>query len=86
MGIVSQEPVLFATSIGENIRLGAKHGTDGDITQKDVETAAKQANCYDFISQLPEVCMYIHAYTSIELKMINFYRSSCVSDLNTSGF
>lgn len=55
MGIVSQEPVLFATTIGDNIRLGAKHSADLQVTEADVERAAKEANCYDFISQLPEV-------------------------------
>ena len=55
MGIVSQEPVLFATSIGENIKLGAKWGVD--VTDAQVEEAAKQANCYDFINRLPKVCM-----------------------------
>ncbi|XP_067932472.1 ATP-dependent translocase ABCB1-like [Watersipora subatra] len=52
MGIVSQEPVLFATTIGENIRLGAKWGDE--VTQEQIEMAAKQANCYDFISKLPK--------------------------------
>ena len=55
MGIVSQEPVLFATSIGENIKLGAKWGVD--VTDAQVEEAAKLAICYDFIIKLPKVCM-----------------------------
>lgn len=55
MGIVSQEPVLFATSIADNIRLGGKYGMDSEITQQDLEAAAKQANCYDFITNLPQV-------------------------------
>ncbi|KAF6030482.1 ABCB1 [Bugula neritina] len=52
MGIVSQEPVLFASTIAENIKLGAKWGDE--ITQTQVETAAKEANCYDFITSLPQ--------------------------------
>ncbi|XP_067948635.1 ATP-dependent translocase ABCB1-like [Watersipora subatra] len=52
MGIVSQEPVLFATTIGENIRLGAKCGDE--VTQERIEQAAKLSNCYDFICQLPQ--------------------------------
>ncbi|XP_067948051.1 ATP-dependent translocase ABCB1-like [Watersipora subatra] len=52
MGIVSQEPVLFATTIGDNIRLGAKW--KDEVTQERIEQAAKQANCYDFICQLPQ--------------------------------
>ena len=42
---------MFATTIGENIKLG---GT-GHVTQEQVEEAAKQSNCYDFISELPKV-------------------------------
>jgi len=52
IGIVSQEPVLFAKSIGENIR----YGRDG-ITQEDIEKAAADANAHDFISELPDVCV-----------------------------
>ena len=66
MGIVSQEPVLFATTIGENIRLGAKWGDE--VTQEQIEMAAKQANCYDFISKLPKVSSLL-VYT-----ICNLYR------------
>ena len=50
MGIVSQEPVLFATTIAENIRYGREEATDEDI-----ERAVREANAYDFISKLPDV-------------------------------
>lgn len=50
MGIVSQEPVLFGTTIAENIRYGREDATDADIEQ-----AIKEANAYDFISKLPDV-------------------------------
>ena len=50
MGVVSQEPVLFATSIAENIR----YGRDG-VTENDIVTAAKNANAHDFIMTLPDV-------------------------------
>lgn len=49
IGVVSQEPVLFATTIAENIR----YGRDG-VTQHEVEAAAKYANAHDFIMSLPE--------------------------------
>lgn len=49
MGIVSQEPVLFGTTIAENIRYGREDATDADIEQ-----AIKEANAYDFISKLPD--------------------------------
>ena len=50
IGVVSQEPVLFATTIAENIR----YGKDG-VTQEDIERAAKKANAHDFITRLPQV-------------------------------
>ncbi|KAG7475856.1 multidrug resistance protein 1-like [Solea senegalensis] len=49
IGVVSQEPILFATTISENIRYGRL-----DVTQKEIEQAAKEANAYDFIMKLPE--------------------------------
>lgn len=49
MGLVNQEPVLFATSIRENILFG-KEGASMD----DVISAAKAANAHDFITKLPE--------------------------------
>ncbi|NXB33234.1 MDR1 protein, partial [Eulacestoma nigropectus] len=49
IGIVSQEPVLFATTIAENIRYGRE-----DISDAQIEQAAKEANAFDFISRLPE--------------------------------
>uniref|UniRef100_A0A9J7YMR1 ATP-binding cassette sub-family B member 5 n=1 Tax=Cyprinus carpio carpio TaxID=630221 RepID=A0A9J7YMR1_CYPCA len=49
MGIVSQEPVLFGTTITENIRYGRE-----DATDEDIERAIKEANAYDFISKLPD--------------------------------
>ncbi|XP_025093404.1 LOW QUALITY PROTEIN: multidrug resistance protein 1-like [Pomacea canaliculata] len=49
IGVVSQEPVLFAATIAENIRYGKR-----DVTQAAIEAAAKEANAHGFISQLPE--------------------------------
>ncbi len=49
--MVSQEPVLFATTIRENISYGKEGETQADIVQ-----AAKEANAHDFIDTLPEVC------------------------------
>ncbi|KAI3361034.1 hypothetical protein L3Q82_013229, partial [Scortum barcoo] len=51
IGVVSQEPVLFATTIAENIRYGRP-----DVTQQEIEQATKEANAYDFIMNLPDVC------------------------------
>lgn len=50
IGVVSQEPVLFATTIAENIR----YGKDG-VTQQEVEAAAREANAHQFIMDLPLV-------------------------------
>ncbi|KAF3444717.1 hypothetical protein FNV43_RR14410 [Rhamnella rubrinervis] len=49
MGLVSQEPALFATSIKENILFGKE---DADI--EEVIEAAKASNAHNFISQLPQ--------------------------------
>ena len=49
IGVVSQEPVLFDTTILENIRY-AKDGA----TQEEIEAAAKTANVHQFISELPK--------------------------------
>ncbi|CAM0147946.1 unnamed protein product [Urochloa decumbens] len=49
MGLVSQEPVLFATTIQENILFGKE-----DATAEEVMAAAKAANAHDFIAQLPQ--------------------------------
>ncbi len=47
--IVLQEPVLFSTSIAENIAYARP-----DASQEDIARAAKLANAHDFISALPE--------------------------------
>ncbi len=49
LGLVNQEPVLFATSIIENIIFG-KEGASTDS----VISAAKAANAHDFITKLPD--------------------------------
>ncbi|XP_014662073.1 PREDICTED: multidrug resistance protein 1-like [Priapulus caudatus] len=49
IGVVGQEPVLFATTIAENIRYGC-----GGVTNHDIEQAAMMANAHDFILKLPE--------------------------------
>lgn len=48
IGIVSQEPVIFATSALENIRYGRL-----DASDEDVIAAAKTAHAHGFISALP---------------------------------
>eukprot|EP00924_Labyrinthula_sp_SR-Ha-C_P002659 maker-scaffold_13-snap-gene-3.61-mRNA-1 protein AED:0.01 eAED:0.01 QI:0/0/0/1/1/1/2/0/1318 len=52
LAIVSQEPVLFATSIKENIAFGAVQ--DGQVTEEQIIAAAKAANAYNFIMDFPK--------------------------------
>ncbi|CAI9607984.1 unnamed protein product [Staurois parvus] len=54
IGIVEQEPVLFATTIAENIRYGKDSATMEDIIK-----AAKEANAYNFIMDLPQVFLLL---------------------------
>ncbi|KAJ2033739.1 hypothetical protein H4S03_005449, partial [Coemansia sp. S3946] len=49
MAIVGQEPILFNYTIGENIAYG-KPGA----TQLEIEEAAKEANIYNFVRNLPD--------------------------------
>uniref|UniRef100_A0A674I3Y5 ATP-binding cassette sub-family B member 5 n=1 Tax=Terrapene triunguis TaxID=2587831 RepID=A0A674I3Y5_9SAUR len=49
IGVVSQEPVLFGTTIRNNIRYGRE-----DVTDEEIENAAKEANAYDFIMEFPD--------------------------------
>ncbi|RZC38659.1 ABC tran domain containing protein, partial [Asbolus verrucosus] len=51
MGIVSQEPNLFGTTIAENIAYGANHRTVG---MEEIIQAAKAANIHNFITLLPQ--------------------------------
>ena len=50
IGVVSQETVLFDTTISENIRMG-----NTDATQADIEIAAINANAHEFICLMSQV-------------------------------
>ena len=52
IGVVAQEPVLFATTVEENIRFGRPGATTAEIVE-----CAKAADAHDFIMQLPNVCI-----------------------------
>jgi ATP-binding cassette, subfamily B, bacterial len=54
VSIVLQEPLLFAGSIGDNIRYGRMEASDAEVEQ-----AAMAANAHDFVSRLP------HAYDTL---------------------
>lgn len=49
IGVVNQEPTLFAASIAENIRYARP-----EATQSELESAARAANAHDFITEFPE--------------------------------
>lgn len=49
VGVVAQEPLLFATSVADNIRYGRPTATDAEV-----QTAAEAANAHGFIAGLPE--------------------------------
>ncbi|CAJ0947065.1 unnamed protein product, partial [Mesorhabditis belari] len=49
IGVVSQEPVLFNTTILENLRYGNPHATDGEI-----QAALRKANALNFIESFPQ--------------------------------
>ena len=57
MGVVSQEPVLFSSSIAENIALGGEN-----VTREQILQSAKEANAHDFISKLPQVSYHLYYY------------------------
>ena len=50
IGVVSQEPVLFNTSIRQNLMMGSP---DNNVGLAEIIEACKQANCHAFIKQLP---------------------------------
>ena len=52
IGLVSQEPVLFDATIVDNIRYGANFR---EVSDEEVEMAAKSANIHNFIITLPQV-------------------------------
>jgi ATP-binding cassette subfamily B protein len=49
IGVVSQEPILFSSSIADNIRYGRAGATDAEV-----QAAARAANAHDFISRFPD--------------------------------
>jgi len=49
VGLVSQEPTLFDTTVAENIKFGMP-----EATQADIEQAAMDANAHNFIMKFPE--------------------------------
>ncbi len=48
IGVVAQEPILFSSSVADNIRYGRAGARDEEI-----EAAARTANAHDFITRFP---------------------------------
>ena len=51
MSIVSQEPILFACSIKDNI----SYSVQEEMSMEEIIRVAKMANIHDFVKSLPEV-------------------------------
>jgi ATP-binding cassette subfamily B protein len=49
IGVVSQEPILFSSSIADNIRYGRPDASDAEV-----EAAALAANAHDFVQKFPD--------------------------------
>ena len=56
IGVVNQEPVLFDTTIYDNIKFGKE-----SATQEEIILAARNANAHDFIMNLPKVHILINS-------------------------
>ena len=58
IGLVGQEPTLFATTVWENIAYGLTHTPYERLPEEEkdklIVEAARQANAHDFISELPQ--------------------------------
>lgn len=69
MGLVSQEPALFGTSIKENIMFGKT-----DATMEEVIAAAMAANAHNFIRQLPQGYETKVSYNALIIHIILYIR------------
>jgi ATP-binding cassette subfamily B protein len=49
IGVIAQDPFLFSASVRENIAFGV-----GDLTDEEVEAAARAAQAHEFIERLPQ--------------------------------
>lgn len=55
IGVVNQEPILFGTTIAENIRYGKEN-----VDMNEIVKAARNANAHDFIVNLPQVLFNLY--------------------------
>lgn len=58
IGLVGQEPVLFSTSVKQNVSYGLAgtihEGKSDEEKMVLIERALRMANAYDFVSKLPD--------------------------------
>jgi ABC-type multidrug transport system fused ATPase/permease subunit len=60
ISLVQQEPVLYQGSICDNIAMGA----GGEVSDEQIEEAAKQSNIHTFVASLPEVRTFSYTFMS----------------------
>lgn len=73
IGLVSQEPILFATTLKENIAYGKENATDLEI-----RTALQIANAANFIDELPKV------QTLLFLLWSDIFNQCCKNNIGNS--
>jgi hypothetical protein len=66
IGVVSQEPILFATTIAENIRYSRP-----DVSQEEIAKAAEDANPHDFINDFSRTISMIK-FNNHSIKLFDF--------------
>lgn len=64
IGVVNQEPILFGTTIAENIRYGKEN-----VDMNEIVKAARNANAHDFIVNLPKVLFDI-SFLILKIQLI----------------
>lgn len=80
IGLVGQEPVLFNTTVRENIRYGRE-----DATNEEIEAVARQANAHGFIMKLPSVSTY-SASRYKHCSQLTFTELNCLRCLVVGAF
>lgn len=75
MGLVSQEPALFATNIAGNILFGK---SDADMNQ--ITEAAKASNAHSFIEKLPKGYQtQVHFF--FKCAILRYFQFNCTVDI-----
>lgn len=87
IGFVQQEPHLFGLTIRENMLYGV---TDRDVSQEELEAAAKDAHAHEFIVQMPDGYDTLVGERGVQLSggqvSVNGYSYGCKSLVYTKPF